>query len=297
MNAAQPDTGDRHPAATPPAPTDRPASELETDPFWRFERDGWERAAQHYDRCCGGPTRDFVTPLLDAVWGQPGDAVLDVACGPGYLAAAAERAGARVIAVDIATEVVRRAQDDHPHLDIRQADAHSLPFEDASFDVVASCFGVLHFADSDRFFAEARRVLRPGGRLGFTVWADDEHSCFSILARAVAAHGVPVSLPEGPPFFRFSSAAECERTLGAAGFTDLSFATRTVNWDLPAPTALFDALHDGAVRVAAVLRNQPPDRLEAIRTAMAGEVAAHRHGDIYRLPTDAHIVTASQPTA
>jgi SAM-dependent methyltransferase len=269
------------------------SEDLTNDPFWRFERDGWERAAEHYDRCVGALTRAFVEPLLTAADVAAGMRLLDVGCGPGYVTAAATDRGARAVGIDVAAAVVRRARAEHPQLDIRQSDAHELPFDDASFDRVVSNFGVLHLASPERFFAEARRVMKPGGRFGFTVWAQTDDSIFAIAARAIAAHGVAVPLPDGPPFFRFSDLAECVRTLQPLGFGAISSRTHTAAWDLPEPTALYDALHDGVVRAAATLRGQPPERQAAIRDAMADEVRARRHGSHYRLLTDAHIVVAT----
>ena len=267
--------------------------DLSSDPFWRFERDGWERAAEHYDRCVGALTSGFVDPLLTAAGVAPGTQLLDVACGPGYVVATATNRQAQAVGLDVSAAVVRRARAEHPELDIREADAHNLPFDDASFDVVVSNFGVLHFADPERFFTEAGRVLRPGGRLAFTVWAQTDDSIFAIAANAVAAHGVAVALPDGPPFFRFSDHDECVRTLGSLRYTAITFSTHTVPWDLPTSTALYDALYDGVVRAAATLRQQPPDRQAAIRDAMAADVRAHAHCDGYRLPTDACIVVAT----
>jgi ubiquinone/menaquinone biosynthesis C-methylase UbiE len=112
--------------------------DLSSDPFWRFERDGWERAAEHYDRCVGALTSGLVEPLLTAAGVAPGMRLLDVACGPGYVVAAANDREVHAVGVDVSGAVVRRARADHPELDIREADAHNLPFDHASFDVVAS---------------------------------------------------------------------------------------------------------------------------------------------------------------
>jgi len=99
---------------------------------------------------------------------QPGDAVLDIACGTGDLLRAfaryAPQAGAYVGA-DFAHEMLRRAAErDAGRLGWCEADGLSLPFADASFDVTSCAFGVRNFQDLDRGLAEMHRVLRPGGR-------------------------------------------------------------------------------------------------------------------------------------
>src|SRR5262249_56363460 len=102
--------------------------------------------------------------------------VLDVATGPGYVAAAAVRRGASVVAVDFSEAMLAEARRHHPAIDFRSGDAEALPFPDASFDAVVMSFGLLHLARPDQALAEAHRVLRPRGRLAFTVWDRPEQA-------------------------------------------------------------------------------------------------------------------------
>jgi demethylmenaquinone methyltransferase/2-methoxy-6-polyprenyl-1,4-benzoquinol methylase len=100
---------------------------------------------------------------------QPGEDALDVACGTGDLTAmlAREKAGGRVVGADFCPEMLDLARKKFPHLPIEwvTADAHSLPFADASFDVVTIAFGLRNLADPRRALAGFARLLRPGGRL------------------------------------------------------------------------------------------------------------------------------------
>lgn len=92
--------------------------------------------------------------------------VLDVGCGEGWFAAALIRTGAEVVALDAATEAVRRARARHPGLDARAIDCEAeLPLADASFDVVWAGETIEHIADTAGWLSELRRVLRSGGRL------------------------------------------------------------------------------------------------------------------------------------
>jgi ubiquinone/menaquinone biosynthesis C-methylase UbiE len=97
--------------------------------------------------------------------------VLDVACGPGYVAEAARERGATPIGVDFSPAMVRVARARVSDIDFRLGDATALDFEAARFDVVVANFGVIHVADPGAAFAEARRVLRPDGAFAFTVAA------------------------------------------------------------------------------------------------------------------------------
>lgn len=106
-----------------------------------------------------------------------GERVLDVAAGTGNAAIRAAQAGGAVTAVDLTPELFpagrRRAAEAGVQLEWAEGDAEQLPFEDESFDVVLSTFGVM-FAPRHAVAArEMARVLRPGGRIGLATWTPD----------------------------------------------------------------------------------------------------------------------------
>jgi SAM-dependent methyltransferase len=272
--------------------TDRGATD-----FTAFELAGWRAVPAAYDAGFAGLTSQAADPLLDAAGVEAGTRVLDVATGPGYAAAAAARRDARVTGVDFSPAMVERARRRVPGATFREGDAEDLPFDDASFDAVVMNFGLLHLARPERAVDEAARVLRPGGRFAFTVWAPSEETVgFGIILRAVAAHGDPhVPLPEGPPFFRFSDPAECRRVLQAAGFTEPRVDRAPQTWRLQHDDELFHIMLDGTVRTAALLRAQHPDALAAIRAAILAETAAHRRNGRVELPMPAVLAAGRKP--
>ena len=79
------------------------------DSFSRFEYAGWERVAYRYDEAWSGLTKLFVPAVLDALRLRPGAWVLDVACGPGYVAEEARRRGAMAIGIDFSPAMVEIA--------------------------------------------------------------------------------------------------------------------------------------------------------------------------------------------
>ena len=93
------------------------------------------------------------------------------------MALPAARAGAEVTGQDISTDQLGKARRaaEEAGLSIRfdEGDAQELPYEDESFDVVASAFGAIFAPDRERTARELQRVLRRGGRLGMTVWPED----------------------------------------------------------------------------------------------------------------------------
>jgi demethylmenaquinone methyltransferase / 2-methoxy-6-polyprenyl-1,4-benzoquinol methylase len=97
---------------------------------------------------------------------EPGDRVLDAACGTGDLAIIAAKAGGDVTGLDFSERMLERARRKAPDLDWMRGDLLALPFEDESFDAATVGFGVRNVADLPGALEQLRRVLRPGGRLG-----------------------------------------------------------------------------------------------------------------------------------
>jgi ubiquinone/menaquinone biosynthesis C-methylase UbiE len=122
--------------------------------------------------------------------------VLDVGCGEGSFAAALMRAGAEVVALDVAEEPVRRARARHPNLEVWLVQPEApLPIEDSSFDVVWVGETIEHVADTSMWLSELRRVMRPGG---VVLLSTPEHGPLSRLwlglsRRAFEAHFDPRS--------------------------------------------------------------------------------------------------------
>jgi len=115
--------------------------------------------------------------LVKAAGIAAGDRVLDVAAGSGNAAIPAALAGASVVASDLTPELFEAGRRDAAaagaELVWEQADAEALPYDDASFDTVVSCVGVM-FAPHHQVAAdELVRVLRPGGRLGLLSWTPE----------------------------------------------------------------------------------------------------------------------------
>jgi ubiquinone/menaquinone biosynthesis C-methylase UbiE len=105
------------------------------------------------------------------------ETVLDVAAGNGNATLAAARRGCRVTSTDYVCGLLERGRErsraEHFDVTFLEADAEALPFEDDSFDVVLSTFGVMFTPDQQRAAAEMVRVCRPGGRIGLANWTPE----------------------------------------------------------------------------------------------------------------------------
>jgi SAM-dependent methyltransferase len=141
-----------------------------------------------------GTTLQIVGEMLaEACDIRSGEKVLDVAAGNGNATLAAARRFAKVTSTDYVPHLLekgqRRAEAEGLDVKFQVADAENLPFEDASFDVVLSTFGVMFAPDQATAARELLRVVRPGGRIGMANWTPE--GLIGRLFRIVGAHVPP----------------------------------------------------------------------------------------------------------
>ena len=138
--------------------------------------------------------------LLERISVPAGAEMLDVACGAGQISIPAARAGARVTGVDIATNSIERAraraQDEGLDARFDEGDAEMLPYEGASFDVVASLFGAMFAPRPERVAAELVRVCRPGGRIVMGNWTPE--GFIGQMFKVIGKHVPPPPLMPSP---------------------------------------------------------------------------------------------------
>jgi SAM-dependent methyltransferase len=272
-------------------------SEHELDRFHDVELDGWRRLAAGYARYFEPLVRQAIEPLLDEARVARDMHVLDLCCGSGYLATEAARRGAIAVGVDFAAEMIALAKARWPGVEFREGDAEALQLPDRSFDAVVMSFGMHHLARPEAAMSHIARVLKPGGRIVFTVWAEPADSVgHRILLQALNAHGrLEVGLPAGPSLFRFSDEGETIRLFGNAGLVDAAIRKFPLAWELPGPDGLFDAFVAGGVRIAILLAEQSPNALERIRQSVREACAPHQHGHALRIPMTAVLASARRP--
>lgn len=131
----------------------------------------------------------------------PGDRVLDIAAGSGNAAIQAAMRGADVVASDLTPELFgpgrRRAADNGVELEWVEADAEDLPFEDASFDVALSTFGIMFAPRQSVAAAELARVVKPGGRIALCAWRPAGY--VADMFQTIARFMTPPPPVEAPP--------------------------------------------------------------------------------------------------
>lgn len=265
--------------------------------FEQFEYDGWERVADSYHAAWGHTTSPFIVPLLEKAGLSAGAKVLDVATGPGYGASMAARQGAVVTAVDFSETMLEHASRLHPHIRFEFGDVHALPFEHECFDSVFSNFGVQHFSEPQRAFAEVARVLRRNGTWAFTLWAPDHlNKAGEVLNKSLDEYArVPSPVPAGPAYHELDNFTSLVRLLDKAGFDSASVSRKLAQhtWLMSDANELFQSELIGSVRSGARLREQPQAAQSEISKAMTRAIEqSYACPQGFALPMAAYVVSA-----
>ncbi|MEU3950454.1 class I SAM-dependent methyltransferase [Streptomyces sp. NPDC029526] len=244
------------------------------------------------------------TPLLEAARLRATDRVLDIGCGNGRLTRLAARTAAGAVGVDLSEPMLERARasaaeerlDNVTHL---LADAQVYPFEEASFDVALSRFGVMFFADPVAAFANIGRALRPGGRIVFvcpqSVLRMDQAVIFEAVAEHVALPDFSAPAQTGPT--AFADPARAEQVLSDAGFEAATAEPVEVpqGWGRDAADAAAFLFGWGPMRHW--LRDAAPDAVDRARDAATDAFRAFETDDGVRLVARHWLVTAEWPGA
>ena len=251
-----------------------------------------------YDRYMGPMLFEpFARDLAARFAGFSGD-LLETAAGTGQvtrlLAAAAP--AARIVATDLNPPMLARAAEvtAAPNVQWRQADAQALPFADAAFDAVVCQFGVMFYPDKAAGYAEAGRVLRPGGRYVFSVWDRLEANDIGrIVHEAVAA-----AFPHDPPSFvrrtphGYNDPDAIMAALGEAGFSRVG--VETVRLATPAASALAAATgYCLGSPLRAEIEARRPGGGEAVAEAAVRALEAHFGPGPIRGTGQALVITAT----
>jgi SAM-dependent methyltransferase/alkylhydroperoxidase family enzyme len=135
---------------------------------WAMVDEGWGRRAIEFATLSEPANcREYVA-LHELLGVTKGERLLDIACGAGLAVELAALRGAECAGVDASERLIKVARDRSPNADLRVGDMHALPWDHDTFDVVTSFRGI--WGTTPKALDEARRVLKPGGRLGITVW-------------------------------------------------------------------------------------------------------------------------------
>jgi len=257
------------------------------DTVQSFEHATWSRCASGYMEGFGPLVSEAIAPLLDAGKVGEGSHVLDVGTGPGVVAAVVRERGGTPVGLDFSEDMLNEARTRYPEIEFREGDAAALSFEDDEFDAVVANFVVHHMARPQESLVEARRVLRDGGSLAFTVWADPTKlAAFGVFLAAVEEHVGVAELPHGP-LFGVSEFDAFRDLVAAAGFRDCQVEEIEIAWRTPTLDTLLAAFSDWAA-----IETFPEDvRARIFESALVNGSEFQRDGQ-FVMPNPAILVSA-----
>jgi SAM-dependent methyltransferase len=241
--------------------------------------------------------------LIDRAHAKAGERIIDVGCGCGATTIAfAQRVSptGHVMGIDISGPMRARARQLAPAnlpVEFVLADATVYPFVPEGFDLLASRFGVMFFAEPALSFANLRKALRPSGRLAFACWREPRYNPFFMAPlQAVYKHvpKLPQLGPEDPGPFSFASEARVHRILGEAGFSGIAMEPCNLSLDIAVGRGI-DAAVESALEIgpaARALAEQPPELVAAATNSIREALAPFASGLAVPLPASIWIVTA-----
>ncbi|MGA3002903.1 MAG: methyltransferase domain-containing protein [Acetobacteraceae bacterium] len=248
--------------------------DFDPDAVREFERAGWNRAAAAYEASFASATQQFIDPLLEAAVIEAGGTVLDLCCGPGFVGAAALARGARVTGYDFSAAMLEQARALFPGISFDFGDAEALPYSDSGFDAVVANFGIHHVPRPGLALAGVHRILRPGKKFAFSIWAGhDENIAWQLVFDAIRRHGDLGASAAPPPGGGFATAADCLAALQAAGFVGADARLVRGLWRHKDAASLLAALRAGTARMAALIDAQMDTAMPAILAALETSTA------------------------
>jgi ubiquinone/menaquinone biosynthesis C-methylase UbiE len=261
--------------------------------------------AQIYeDYFIAGGFWQWAEETVDRARPQPGERVLDIACGTGIIARTVARrlaGNARVVGLDISPAMlaVARSSAEREGVQVEwiEGNSESLPFLDESFDLAISQQGLQFVQDRAAAMAEMLRIIEPGGRAVTSTWTEiGNNSIYEPFTEVVERH-LGTSAIRSP--FSLYSQDLLQSLFAGAGFKQIEIerVRRTVR--LPSPPSFVD--HGVAAAAAAVPgiqamdAAQQADLVEAIRADMVAPLQTFSDGDELLLKMETQITTARKP--
>jgi SAM-dependent methyltransferase len=258
-------------------------------------------AAEKWKAKSAAMGRPVTDALAEYAQPQPGMRVLDLASGTGEPAISlAVCVGERghVTALDLSADLLEIAKERArahglQNFTTQQADAHSLPFADDSFDLATSRFGVMFFRDPTRALRELHRVLRSGARACFLAWGSfDQPYWQSMMGVVHHCVGGPLLQPGGPDPFRFAKPGSLSAVFKAAGFAGVEEETRTLPWAWPGTAEeVWEQAQAVAVPFRPMLDRVPEERWPEIHAQVHEAIAKYFDGK--KVAFGASVVLAS----
>jgi ubiquinone/menaquinone biosynthesis C-methylase UbiE len=250
----------------------------------RVQRYGWNKAAAYYERYWAQQLRPAQDLLLGMATLQPGERVLEVACGTGlvtFRVADAIGPAGTLVATDISEDMVAAISADAAARGVAaqflRTDAEALDFPDASFDVVICALGLMYVADPLKALQQMHRVLAPGGRACVVIWGARKHcgwaEIFPIVERRISGQVCPM-------FFLHGTGDALANEFTRAGFSGVTTERLAAHLHYGTGDDAIGAAFVGGPVALAYSRFDDATR-ESAHAEYLESIAAYRHGEAY----------------
>src|SRR5215212_10287652 len=238
---------------------------------WAAVAPGWYAQRQEIWKA-SRPVSEWMVRQLDP---QPGDTVLELAAGlgdTGFMAARVVGEMGCVIITDFTPEMVAAARRRAEELCVentqfRTLDAERMDLETDSVDGVLCRWAYMQMIDPAAAFAETRRVLRPGGRLAFSVWAERERNPTLSLAGNVLVEfsHTPPPDPQEPSAFFLADPERIRKLVEGAGFAEPEIEEVSFRWRFATRDTYWRYLTETAASASRILRTLSPEAQNTVR--------------------------------
>lgn len=254
----------------------------------RVQRYGWDKAAKFYEESWKEQLKPAQDKLMELADLQPGEKVLETACGTGlvtFRAAEAVGSDGEVLATDISEGMIELAastasQKNIQNVTFRRMDAEQLKLEENSFDAALNGLGLMYVPDPVQSLKEMNRVLVNGGRAVVAIWGARKNcgwaDIFPIVDKRVASDVCPL-------FFQQGTGNTLEHSMREAGFIEIKVERLSVSLRYSSDDVAVMAAFSGGPVALAYQKFDEQTRKEAHKEYLES-IAAYRNGAVYKIP-------------
>jgi len=263
---------------------------------WDGAAPGWTR--QHeLIATASRPVTERLLELLDA---QPGERILELGAGLGEVSELLKPVvgdAGEIVLTDNSPGMLRAAEERlgrSGNVTFAIANAESTDFEDSSFDRVVARFALMLAPDVAAAFAEARRVLRLGGRLAFAVWSSaPENPWGSTIGRTMLRLGLSEPPePDAPGPFRLGDPKRLRSLLASSGFDPPQLDAVDIEMRYESPAHYWEVTKDLSSMLRTTLERLSEPERERFESAVTEAVEPYTDGDGVSLPGRAWVAAA-----